>query len=113
MQYEDALKLWGLKRLADKFATWNPEAVIDPESVKVSMYFNEGYPCCGGRDPNCYCSMAESPKAEVHITGWEAGKPRRGRDAGLCYTVRIDYDDFDFVKVLGEILEVADGEVTS
>lgn len=26
---------------------------VKPETVVVATYFNEGFDCCGGSDPNC------------------------------------------------------------
>jgi uncharacterized protein (DUF779 family) len=67
------------------------------------MEFNKGFACCGGSDPNCYCSLAESPSAEVRIHGIRGGYP---------VTASISADDFDFAKVLGEIIDAADGSLS-
>lgn len=93
MKYEKALKVWGANRLS------TPHRVIDPIDVTVSMEFNEGYACCGGTDPNCYCSYAESPSANVVIA---AGKVRE----------TIDVEDFNFAEVLGEIVKAAGGTIS-
>lgn len=93
MQYEMALKVWGAQRLSNSHRT------VNPDIVKVEMDFNEGYACCGGTDPNCYCSYAESPSANVVIT---AGKLRE----------TINVEDFDFAVILGEIVRAADGMIT-
>lgn len=71
---------------------------VKPETVVVATYFNEGFYCCGGSDPDCYCSLAEDPKAEVHISGYDVNYQYR--------MLTIGFEDFDFAKVLGEILEV-------
>lgn len=57
MKYEEAIKLWAAKKLG-----------IDPASVE-SVWFDidQGYQCCGGSDPDCYCSFAESPSLEANI----------------------------------------------
>ena len=94
MQYEEALKRWGANRIQD----WYPASDIDWESVHVAIEFNEGFACCGGSNPDCYCSYAESPSASVVITGSE----RR---------VDIAAADFDFAVILGEIVDVAGGTV--
>lgn len=90
LSYEEALKIWGARRLVDRENRlhesrdpryWpqreRPLTVddIDMDSVRVSTVFDEGDSCCGGSDPSCYCSQATSPIAEVSIRGrtrdWE------------------------------------------
>jgi hypothetical protein len=93
MQYEKALKVWGAKRLS------TPRKTVNPDVVRVEMEFDEGYACCGGTDPNCYCSYAQFPSAKVVIM---AGKERQ----------TIDVTDFDFAEILGEIVAAADGMIT-
>ncbi|QQV92518.1 hypothetical protein SEA_MEGANTHEEKILLA_174 [Streptomyces phage MeganTheeKilla] len=93
MQFEKALKVWGAQRLSNSHRT------VNPDIVKVEMEFNEGYACCGGTDPDCYCSYAESPSAKVVIS---AGKVRD----------TIDVEDFDFAEILGEIVKAANGTIT-
>jgi len=93
MQFEQALRVWGAERLSTKKHT------VDPNSVKVEMEFNEGYACCGGTDPNCYCSYAESPSAHVVIT---SGKLKSS----------INVEDFDFAEILGEIVKAGNGTLT-
>jgi hypothetical protein len=89
MQFEQALKIWG----ADKIGS------VDPDSVKVSMEFDQGYACCGGRDENCYCSYAQSPSANIVII---SGTRRH----------EISADDFDFAEVLSEIVQAGNGTLT-
>lgn len=102
MNYEQALRLWGLRRLQAEY----PRARdFDPESVTVEMQFNEGFACCGGRDPDCYCSYFESPSASVQIRG--RSKSER------IYTSSIDAADFNFARILGEIVDVGDGAITN
>lgn len=95
MNYEKALKLWGRKKLAERF----PSEKIHLDDVQVEMEFYQGYACCGGTDPLCYCSFAESPSALVVI-----------RAGFLRY--EINANDFDFAKVLSEIVQAADGAIT-
>ena len=96
MNYEDALKAWGLTKLKE----WYPNDKINPDDVVVRMNFNPGYACCGGSDPLCYCSFAESPSAEVRVEAW----PR---------SWVMSVENFDFATVLKEICDVADGVITS
>ena len=104
MQYEEALKHWGVSKLVSPWAPLKQYETVDIETVKVTMVFDEGYVCCGGTDPDCYCSMATSPTAEVLITGQT--------DLGRKLSHRIDATDFDFTVVLGEILCAADGQMS-
>ena len=103
MSYEDALKAWGARKL---YGTPRKNPVtIDLNTVSVSMNFDEGYACCGGRDPDCYCSFAESPSADVTVSG-------RGDD-GREYTYKIEHYSFDFAEILGEIVEAGGGVIAS
>lgn len=108
MKYDEALRLWGKKRIEDHWAgSYRPvELDIDPATVTVTMDFNAGYACCGGSDPDCYCSFAESPSATVKIYGTT-------RDGWSGYNVDIDADDFDFASVLKEIVEAGDGHLVA
>ena len=100
MKYEDALKCWRYSKL--KSQVYKTEAIL-MDDIEVKMVFFQGHYCCGGQDPSCYCSMAESPRAEVEISATTT----KGR--GL-YT-SIDFGDFDFVSTLKEILEAANGSI--
>lgn len=42
-------------------------SVDSADVVTIVENFNEGYACCGGRDPDCYCSFAESASHELRI----------------------------------------------
>jgi hypothetical protein len=88
MHYEAALKAWGAKRLERTIA-----GQIDPATVEVRMKFDAGFACCGGRDPECYCSFATSPTADILITGV-------GPDGMACSTT-IGHSEFDFASVHG------------
>lgn len=100
MKYEDALKCWGYRKLKSQLTP--PESILMSD-IEVRMVFVKGYNCCGGTDPDCYCSMAESPRADVEI--W--AKTTQGRNV---YT-NVDLGDFDFVGTLKEILEAANGSI--
>lgn len=100
MKYNDALKFWGKSRIEAVY----PKSVIGVYTVDVQMNFDEGWPCCGGRDPECYCSMAESPTANVTIKGQDA--------YGTIKVVTIDQDSFDFADILSEIVDAAGGTLT-
>jgi hypothetical protein len=85
MKYEEALKKWGAEKA--KIEDW--------ESVSVDFDWNEGYACCGGSDPDCYCSFAESASFNVVV---KVGKK-------FVYNSDIHYDMGSFLK---ELFEVAD-----
>lgn len=99
MNYEDALKVWGEQKLNEYYKN-GPYT-----SVTVTMEFDEGYACCGGSDPHCYCSFAESPKAYVEIAGTDNKGRRQRRE--------IDSWSFDFASILREIVVAGGGTVTS
>lgn len=93
MNYEVALKRWGALQLG-----LDPDDT-DLDEIQVRMFWDEGYACCGGTDPGCYCSLAEPPRAEVRILGpdWRSKY--------------IDMDEFDFGRVLGQIVEAGGGHI--
>lgn len=103
MQYEEALRLWG----ATKVAQYNRMELEDLllHSTRVEFDFNEGFNCCGGSDPNCYCSFAESPSANVVVSA-------NGRD-GRTYRWSMDVESFDFATVLRELCELGEGGIFS
>jgi hypothetical protein len=105
MQYEEALRLWGKKMIEDK-GSWFLDMgdKVDPDTVVVTMTFNEGYTCCNGTDPSCYCSFAESPRADVDIKAMSVN--------GRCLGTSISVEEFDFVSVLKEIIMIGNGSVT-
>ena len=117
MQYEQALKIWGAKKLSESSTFYDysvkPYATtvkykveeINISSVYVDMEFDKGWNCCGGRDTNCYCSMAESPSAYVEIRGETLEYHEQ------LYTT-ISMSDFVFTTVLKEVLEAAESNLT-
>lgn len=98
MMYNDALKVWGASKLREHYRRYNLSD-LRVEDVVVEMDFNQGYACCGGSDPDCYCSLAESPSANVEI---RAGK----------YVTTISHYEFNFATILGEIVAAGDGTLT-
>ncbi len=103
--YNIALQMWGAKRLTDSYANSNVEVnEVDLDSVKVSFEFDEGFACCAGSDPECYCSLVESPSADVVIGGRTTG-------GDYLHSVCIDADSFNFVEILNEIVTVS-GTIT-
>lgn len=101
MQFELALQEWGAQQLETSYR----KVSIDRSTVKVAMEFDQGYACCGGRDPDCYCSFAESPSASVEIIGFT--------DKGTRVNYSISHWDFDFASILQEIVAAGGGIITS
>lgn len=121
MTYEEALALWGAAFLV-KQNRHLVGAVIDPGTVSVSTDFSEGYACCGGSDPLCYCSFAESPRADVTVRGALAEEltVKWGRGAftsvqtfpkGQPLAATLPLEDFDFTTFLAELVEAGGGTV--
>ena len=104
MNYEEAVKRWGARKLDQSgYGPYGKNADAF-DLVEVEARFDEGYACCGGADPSCYCSLAESPSAEVIVRGRGLldGKPQGE------WTYSIDVEDFDFATFLREVLEAAE-----
>lgn len=105
--YEQALAIWGAKRLAKRHNAPVSRVLVD--TVEVKMVFDEGNPCCNGADPDCYCSMQESPSANVVIRA----QMQRGKEGPIhLYSHQIPAEDFDFASILREIVEAGDGMVS-
>lgn len=107
MKYDDALRAWGKIKLdVAHEGNWRGTKMSAiPESVKVEFEFDEGNPCCGGSDPECYCSLAESPSANVRVSGIDEA-------SGMVMYTSISHWDFDFARILEEIVNAADGVIT-
>lgn len=104
MQYQTALAIWGLKTLkALGIVTSN--ATLSTHVIKVSTEINQGYSCCGGSDPDCYCSLAESPSLVALISCTPMGSAK----ATTTQEVAIDSD---FTSFLGEVLKATEGTIT-
>ncbi len=93
LTYEDAIKRWGIAKLND----YRPDikGKFDEASVSVSFEIDRGYSCCGGSDPNCYCSFAESPSMEAYVLY----KDLKGKSGTL------EVAHIDFAETLREMLE--------
>ena len=103
MEYREALNRWGANKIATSYRIKTEEIALD--SVAVEFMFEAGYACCGGADPNCYCSFAESPSADVVVTANDKN--------GRYYRWTMDVESFDFAHVLGELCQAADGTITA
>jgi len=93
LTYEDAVRKWGTGKLNGYS---NLRGKFDETSVSVNFVLDEGYACCGGSDPNCYCSFAESPSMKAYVSY----KTLKGR------TEKIVISYIDFAETLREVLEV-------
>ena len=110
--YNEALQLWGLARLKKRY----PNAKFVESTVTVEMNFNEGYACCGGSDPDCYCSYAESPSSDVTVSAQLAADFSRGKtwlgtlQAGCVVQDTQSAEDFDFAEMVKELFDIAVAE---
>lgn len=95
------LNYGGANMLRKKYGIANSVVIRD---VTVVMDFNEGNPCCGGSDPDCYCSFEEAPSANVAISGYDDRPNSRNH---LEYL--ISYEDFSFLDILGQIVVAGGG----
>lgn len=106
MQYEEALREWGARTI-EKMHPRMKQIVLRP-SVKVTFVFNEGNPCCGGTDPHCYCTQAESPSANIKISAYT--------DKGNQFFESIEmsnyYGSLLFTEILEQILEAGEGSIS-
>jgi len=100
MHYDMALKTWGFIKLKPYI---KQSEKVDIGKIDVYMNFSEGYSCCAGRDPDCYCSFATPPSAEVSISAYT--------NKGRYVSYDIDLACFDFATILKEIVEAADGNI--
>lgn len=100
MKYEDALKCWAYQKLKDQL---QKNETICMNDISVNMVFVKGYNCCSGLDPDCCCSMAEDPRADVEMSA-------RTTKNRYIYAW-VDFGDFDFIRTLKEILEAANGSI--
>lgn len=102
--YEEALQVWGARRITQSYNGVTVENIA-LSTVKVEMVFDPGVTCCGGSDPDCYCSMEFAPSADVVITA-------RGNSEDIYnrpfYTAKIDVESFSFAEVLREIVEASE-----
>lgn len=103
MEYTEALALWGEMKLRELGYTGDRF-----EGIKVDIEVNPGYNCCGGTDPECYCSLVESARAYVEITA----KVVNGSSVD---TIRCEADPYgsDFSTILREICAVGGGSISS
>jgi hypothetical protein len=85
MKYEEALKRWGAAKLE----------IDDWQNVNVDFDIDEGFSCCGGNDPDCYCSYATSPSFEVVVTAL----------GGRMWSESLQYEMHTFLQELFEVSE--------
>lgn len=113
MKYEEAIKAWGTMKLREQLSRLNRIEKI--ENVKVEFKFDEGNPCCAGLDPNCYCSLAEDPNAEILITG--NGIRKSGTQCSLSRGISLNTGLFgnniiSFADLIKELCEVGKGNLS-
>lgn len=91
LSYEDMVVRWGVAKLSIYSGI---RGKFDPASVAVDFGVNEGFACCGGSDPDCYCSFAEAPYLKADIT-YRTLKGGNGR---------ITVTDLDFANTMREFI---------
>lgn len=87
--YEEQLIKWATERFE--------RLPGDIQRVTLENQYYEGYDCCGGSDPNCYCSFAESATLNLVVTAY--GKRNK------LHEEYIDMMYGDMGKLLKEIIE--------
>lgn len=93
MKYEEAVKLWAAKRLPD----------MKPDDIaSVEFEYDEGYACCGGSDPLCYCSYAESPSFNAVAYLKSGGRQK----------IYVDSSPWDLDVILRELFAISEGEAS-
>lgn len=107
--YDVALQAWGSIRLAASRGI--PVSRVDRSSIRVSMDFDEGYACCETYDPDCHCTRAIAPTANVVITGYLLADPAMGFERRMLEE-KIDSEWFEFSDILREIVEAGDGVIS-
>lgn len=96
ISYEEAARRWGIEKLK---AYEGIRPILDETSVTVDFEMDPGYNCCGGSDPDCYCSFAESPQLTAVVSYRALGKTR-----GPKPSITITY--IDFAATLREMFEL-------
>lgn len=97
LPYDDAVSKWGITILQ---AYPNIRKDLDESSVTVEFILNEGFSCCGGSNPECYCSYAETPSLKAVISYTLLKSSRSDRK------LSIEYSHLDFSDTLRELFEV-------
>ncbi len=54
--------------------------------ARIDITNHEGYKCCGGTDPNCYCSFAESDWQTYQLVGFKEDGTIVSTEIGDRYT---------------------------
>ena len=91
MNYEEALKRWGAGKAGTE--EW--------EDIDVEFDMDPGYACCGGSDPDCYCSFAESPRMNVNV--YCKKKVNKYYKRMIVYSSSLEYDMLSFLEELFEV----------
>lgn len=91
LPYDEQIKVWA----AEKYNIPLDEIT----SVSMVSEFNEGYDCCGGRDPDCYCSLAESASMYLRVMVNRINNPAK--------VDLIDMRFGDINKMIQEIFEAS------
>lgn len=99
LTYDEAVQVWAKNYAAQDKSFKHKDAY----KYRVDVEVNEGYACCGGRDPQCYCSYAESPSAYIGITITD----------GSILVKQIELRYKDMAEVVREIIVAGGGTITA
>ena len=70
-------------------------SVTDIVRAEIYLETNQGFSCCGGRDPECYCSLAEGASSYLQLTAYDSNKKH--------HTMQIHES---FATILEEIIKI-------
>lgn len=70
--------------------------------ARVDIENHKGYKCCGGTDPQCYCSFAEGDWQTYHLIGYKLDGSVIHKQIGDRYT--------SFNEILGQILVIGNAD---
>jgi len=100
MNSDEALQEWGRRKLLVVYPG------TEYSEVEVDVDIDPGYNCCGGSDPDCYCSYAESPSMQIEIVGFYG--PETVRHRMQSHRIETGEYNYDFHRLIREIVAVGE-----
>lgn len=103
---DEALQEWGRRKLKERYPG------VEHHIVNVDVEIDPGYQCCGGSDPHCYCSYAESPSIQVEIRGFYGKRdvPRHKMQVNSITTSEYNYNFPALIREIVAVAQEVDGE---